>query len=146
MKGVSTIIAVILLLMITVALVAVFWNFSGNIFGSISQNVGKQTDASITRSGTEFSIINARNTSSTSIDVTIRNSGTQNINLDTLVAFVDDNTTSETAAGTLAPGGSSAFTVTSPYSMTKCDHVLRLSVAYASDSYYTVKSVSPLCT
>ena len=139
MKGVSTIIAVILLLMITVALMSLFWAFSTGMFGSITAGVGRQTDAAITRAGTSFTIINARNTSNTSIDVTIRNSGTQNLDADTLVAFVDDNTTAETSSGQLAPGGILAFTVTTPYSMTKCNHVLRLSVAYASDSYYTVK-------
>ncbi len=139
MKGVSTIIAVILLLMITVALMSLFWGFSTGMFGSITAGVGRQTDMAITRAGTAFTIINARNTSLTSIDVTIRNDGTQNMDLGTLVAFVDDNKASETASATLFPGGSANFTVVSPVSMSKCNHVLRLSVAYASDIYYTIK-------
>lgn len=139
MKGISTIIAVILLLMITVALMSLFWSFSTGMFGSITTGVGRQTDMSITRAGTSFTIINAKNTSLTSIDVTIRNDGTQNMDLDTLVAFVDDSKASETASATLFPGGSSNFTVVSPFSMSECNHVLRLSVAYASDSYYTIK-------
>lgn len=138
MKGVSTIIAVILLLMITVALISLFWVFSTGLFSSITSNVGKQTDASITKAGSEFTIINAKNTSLTQISVTIRNSGTQNLDADTLVAFVDDNATAETASGTVAPGSTLVFTVTTPYSMSTCSHVLRLSVAYSSDSYYTI--------
>lgn len=139
MKGISAIIVVIMLLMITVALFSLFWAFSGNLFGSITSNVKKQTDASIVRTGTELTIMNAKNSSLTNIDVTIRNSGTQNIDLDTLIAFVDDSKATETSSGTVAPGSTSTFTITSPFPMSTCEHVLRLSVSYASDAYYTVK-------
>lgn len=145
MKGVSSVIAAIMLLMITVALVSLFWAFSSGMFGSITSNVGSQTGAAIKRAGSEFTIINAKNSSLTKADVTIRNSGTQNLDADTLVAFVDDNATSETASGAIVPGGTLAFTITTPHSMTRCNHALRLSVAYAPDSYYTIKSDSPLC-
>lgn len=137
-KGVSAIIAVILLLMITVALMSLFWAFSSGVFGSVTAGAGAQTDASIKRAGSEFTIINAKNSSLTKIDVTVRNSGTQNLDAGTLVAFVDGNATAETASGALAPGGTLAFTVTTPYPMSTCNHVLRLSVSYASDSYYTI--------
>ncbi|MFZ3077061.1 MAG: hypothetical protein WA139_01270 [Candidatus Aenigmatarchaeota archaeon] len=138
MKGVSTIIAVIMLLMITVALMSLFWAFSSGVFGSVTTGASAQTDASIKRAGSGFTIINARNTTLTGIDITIRNSGTQNLDADTLVAFVDDNTTTETASGQIVPGGTLAFTATTPYSMTRCNHILRLSIAYAPDSYYTI--------
>lgn len=145
MKGMSTIIAVILLLMITIALISLFWAFSTGVFDSITSNVGRQTGASITRAGSEFTIINAKNTSLTAISVTVRNSGTQNLDLDTLVAFVNDQKALDTASGTFAPAGASTFTVTSPFSLSTCNHVLRLSVAYAPDSYYTIKANSPSC-
>lgn len=138
-KGISAIIATLMLLMITVALFSLFWAFSSDLFGSVTSGVGGQTDAAIKRTGTEFTIINAKNSSLTNINVTIRNSGTQNIDLDTLVAFVDDSKATETASGAVAPGSSSTFTVTSPFSMLKCTHVLRLSVAYASDAYFVIK-------
>ncbi len=139
MKGISTIIAVLLLLMITVALFSLFYAFSMNMFGSVTSDLGGQTDAAIKKSGTELTIISAKNTSLTVIDVTIRNSGTQNIGLDTLVAFVDDTKASETASGAVAPGGTSTFTVTASASMSKCNsHVLMLSVADAPNSYSTI--------
>ncbi|MBU3957598.1 MAG: type IV pilin [Nanoarchaeota archaeon] len=144
-KGISPIIATIMLLMITVALMSLFWAFSSGLFGSVTSGVSAQTDASIKRAGSEFTIINAKNTSLTNINVTIRNSGTQNLDFDTLAAFVDDNAASETASGAVLPGGTSTFAVTSPFSLTRCSHVLRLSAAYASDAYYTIKSNSPLC-
>ncbi len=138
-KGISAIIATLMLLMITVALFSLFWAFSSDLFGSVTSDVKRQTDVAITKAGTEFTIINAKNSSLTNINVTVRNSGTQNIDLDTLVAFVDENKASETASGTIAPGNSSTFAVTPPFSMSKCSHVLRLSIVYASDAYYTVK-------
>jgi len=138
MKGVSTIIAVILLLMITVALMSMFWAFSSGLFGSVTSGANAQTDASIKRAGSELTIINAKNSSLTNIDVAIRNSGTQNLDLNTLVAFVDGNTASDNATSNIPPGNVSSFNVTSPFSMSKCNHVLRLSIAYAPDSYYTI--------
>lgn len=139
-KGISTIIATIMLLMIAVALVSLMWSFSSGLFGSITEGAGKQADAAIIRAGTELSIISAKNTSLTNINVTIRNSGTQNIDADTLVAFVDDGTASDTASGRIAPGAVLNFAVTSPFPMSKCgSHSLRLSVAYASDVFYAIK-------
>ncbi len=139
MKGISSIIAVVMLLMITVSLVAVFWAFSSGVFSSLTSSVGSQTDANIKRAGSEFIIINAINTTFTGIQVSVRNSGTQNLDLDTLIAFVDDKTATETAAGKLVPGNAYGFTVTSPFSMSACNHILRLSVAYAPDAYYMIK-------
>ncbi len=140
MKGISTIIAVVMLLMITVALAALFWVFSNDVFGSVSGGVAKQTNSSIVRAGSEFAIINARNNSLTVIDVTIRNSGTQSLDLSTLVAFVDDRQTTDNVAVTLAPGDASSFTVTltPPFSMSKCNHVLRVSMSYAQDEYAVI--------
>ncbi len=91
MKGISTIIAVIMLLMITVVLLTLFWSFSNGLFGSVSGGVAKQTNASIVRAGSEFAIINAVETGATTASVTVRNSGTQSLDLDTIAAFVDDN-------------------------------------------------------
>ncbi len=139
-KGISAIIATIILLMITVALVGLLWSFSSGLFGSISASAGSQANAAITRAGTEFTIINARNTTLTAINVTVRNSGTQNIDLDTLAAFVDNSAASDTASGRLAPGSTSNFNVTSSFRLSQCgNHTLRLSVSYASDAYYTVQ-------
>lgn len=139
-KGISAIIATIMLLMIAVALVGLFWSFSSGLFGSISLSAGQQANAAITRAGTELTIINAKNVSLTNINVTIRNSGTQNIDADTLIAFVDDNAASDTASGKLAPGNTANFMVISPFSLSRCgNHTLRLSVSYASDVYYAIK-------
>ncbi len=145
-KGISTIIATIMLLMITIVLFSLFWAFSGDLYSMITSNVGRQTDVAIIKAGTELTIIDAKNTSLTNIDVTIRNSGTQNLDLNTLVAFVDGDKASETASGSLAPGAASTFAVdVSPFSLSTCNHVLRLSVAYADDVSYTISGNSPNC-
>lgn len=139
-KGISAIIATIMLVMITVTLIATFYGWSTGLFSSISESVKRQTDISVIRSGMEFSIINAKNTSLTNINVVIRNSGTQNMDLDTLVAFVDNDAASDNAAGRLPPGNISSFNVISPFSLSNCDtHVLMISVAYTSDAYYVIK-------
>jgi len=90
MKGISAIIVVILFLLISVTLATVLYFWFSSTLKSVMGGVEAGVESSTSSMNTEISIINAKNTSLTDISVTVRNSGTSKIDLDTLVAFVDD--------------------------------------------------------
>jgi len=106
MKGVSEVIAIILILMIVIALAALAYTFfsdtMGQITGQASTSVGQTSDAM----ATSFMIEAARNTSTT-VNATIRNTGSQSIDLSKLTVYVNDayvTVTSGNTTGTLVSG------------------------------------------
>jgi len=135
MKGISAIIVVILLLLISVSLASVVYLWFSSIITDVTGESTTNIRSTTNYMNTRMSIINAKNTSLTEISVTVRNSGTEKIDLDNLIAFIDDvEESSNTASGILDVGKTSTFTVTSANSMSTCEHVLRISIASGSES------------
>ncbi len=107
MKGVSEVIAIILILMIVIALAALAYTFfsdtMGQITGQASTSVGQTSDAM----ATSFMIEAARNSTATTVNATIRNTGSQSIDLSKLTVYVNDayvTVTSGNTTGTLVSG------------------------------------------
>lgn len=114
MKGVSDVIAVVMILMITVALAALAYVWFTGIFGSVSNTTQGAVGQAGNQIATKFSIETARNTSTSVIGFTVRNTGTTNINLAAIAAYADGSlATAYTGnVGTLAPGGLASLTGT----------------------------------
>lgn len=88
MRGISTIIAIILILMIVVALAALTWTWFNTIFASLTASAESAVEGTTTTMGTDFTIENAKYLDST-VNATIRNTGTQNFNVSKSSAYID---------------------------------------------------------
>lgn len=90
-KGVSAVIAVILILMITVALAAMAYVWFTNIFQELTEGAGGAATQTATALGTSFTIDSAAyNSNDDETVVTIRNTGSQNIDLTSMAFFIND--------------------------------------------------------
>jgi len=106
MKGVSAVIAIVLILMITVALAAMSYVWFTNVFETLTESgtgaierTGEQLQAS-------FSIESARYLSGNSTSVSIRNTGVTTIDLDDVAFYLNGLPASVTSgpSGTLNEG------------------------------------------
>lgn len=130
-KGISAVIATIMLLMITVALIGVFWAFSNTLAESSTTAVGEAATATTERMLKQVAISGEKcgNTtpSNNIINFTVQNIGTKNITADELKVFVDDeeNTqTEELAAGLAANAQVRVGVQTATYGKTRSLKVL----------------------
>jgi len=81
MKGVSEVIAIILILMIVIALSALAYTWFSGIFASMTQSAGTAVTTTTNEMAMQFRIESAKwVAASTCTEITIRNTGTQNIN------------------------------------------------------------------
>ena len=113
MKGVSTVIAIVLILMITVALAALAYIWFVSVFQTISEGAGEGVEQATEQLGTSFGIETAKYTGSNQVTASLRNTGSQNIDLTKLatyinneIAFIDSGNT-----GTLAPDGTATVKI-----------------------------------
>ncbi len=99
MKGVSTIIAIVLILMITVALAATAYVWFTSIFQQITTGAGEATTGTAAAIATKFTIETAKfnATGNNAIFVSVRNTGTQIIDTTKAAAYVND--VSRTSSG-----------------------------------------------
>lgn len=110
MKGITPVVAVILLLLVTIAVVGFAFGFFQRIFGLAGTGVENQTSAVIQRTAQTVAIDNAVTQS-----VTVRNIGTADINANTeLTVFVGGTkiNTCTWSAGSIAPRTTSTCTWT----------------------------------
>ena len=79
MKGVSAIIAMILIVMIVVSLVGMTWTWTTTLFSSISSTATNATTSATTNLGMQIGVVAAKFYASPTshVNVTIRNRGTQ---------------------------------------------------------------------
>lgn len=81
MKGVSEIIAIILILMIVIALAALAYTWFSGMFSTMTGSASSAVTSTTGEMATQFTIDSAKYVASGGYtDVTIRNTGTQNIN------------------------------------------------------------------
>ncbi len=135
-KGISAVVAVIMLLMITVALVGLAYVWTTGIFTSTTGAAGETTGSVLESISTQFVIENVRNASLTEINVSVRNTGTQNINLIGLGAYVDDKpATVLDTLGMLSQDSLLSFRIRTDTSLAgSCSHTLKLTVAGGESS------------
>lgn len=127
MKGVSAVISIILILMITVALAAMAYVWFTSVFETITKGAGEAAAGTQTAIGTQFSIESAKNLTADKITVTIRNTGKENIDMTNIAAYVDNvKQDTEGNTGTIGYQKTSTFevvNVTEP-----CAKALKLTV------------------
>jgi len=116
MKGVSSVIAIILILMIVIALAALAYTWFSGIFASLTSTAGTAVTTTTSAMTTQFAIDSAKGTqSSTTINLVVRNIGTQNIPASTISVYASDAPCSGTYASAITPGTySTSFSVTCP--------------------------------
>lgn len=115
MKGISAVIAVVLLLMITIALVGMAWVFFQNLWGTISTTAGEAAEGTSEAIASQFSIASASHTKSDNYaTVYLTNTGSADIKLDRVNVFVNNKLTgkaSGTFTGILSPGSTVSLKV-----------------------------------
>jgi FlaG/FlaF family flagellin (archaellin) len=114
MKGVSAVIAIILILMIVVALAALAYTWFTGIFTSLTETTGTAVESTTGAMATQFTIEAATCEAggcggNDCVHVTIRNTGSTDIDGDAIAAYVDDVLVTSTATGNIAPQAVSPF-------------------------------------
>ncbi|MEM5771936.1 MAG: archaellin/type IV pilin N-terminal domain-containing protein [Candidatus Aenigmatarchaeota archaeon] len=115
MKGISAIIAVVLILLITVALAASAYLFFSTTFSSITQTAGSTISGTVSQFQASFQIESVYNTTTT-VNFTIRNTGQTTLNTAgaSMGVYLNDQQKSVTYASTnsLSPGAIGSFGIT----------------------------------
>jgi len=107
MKGIESIIAIILILMIVIALAALAYTWFSGVFANLTGTVGTSVTTTTNAMATQFRIEAARYDSTyVGTNVTIRNTGTQNINVSKSSTYIGGKyeTFSGVTTTTLTPG------------------------------------------
>jgi len=118
MKGISSIIAVVLILMITVALSAMAYVWFTDVFKNISGSAGEAAGAAASQIGSGFSIVSASGlttgTGSENAYVRLTNTGTTKLLKENFNILINDTSANITSinAGELEPGVSITHTIT----------------------------------
>jgi hypothetical protein len=130
-RGVSVIIAALLLIAIAVAAAVLLYVFSIGLLGSLSSSGGQQTKQQLIMEAYDWT---ANCGSGASICLTVRNVGSASILLGAADVFVNGVSAAASAdTPTLAPQGSSLLTITTP----------SFTPALAQGAAYTIKVVTP---
>lgn len=120
MKGISTILALILIVIIVVALVGLTYTFAIGIWGTATGGAEEQVEETTERMGKSITVVGSSCTNTTAtnnvIKFTIKHTGTVDIESEDLTALLDGTqitTTPDIAAQTLSSGAVSVeFTYT----------------------------------
>jgi flagellin-like protein len=105
-KGITPVIATILLLLITIAIVGYSFGFFQKIFTTASSSGEQQASGTINQVGTSIRVENPQSTS-----VTIRNIGTTTITSTTMIVYVDNARANGLwDIASVAPGSVATFT------------------------------------
>ena len=112
-KGISAVIAIVLILMITIALAAMAYVWFTTVFGEISEEAGESAGDVTESMQTRFSIEAAKYTTNDTVDVSVRNTGTGTVDLTNVAVYIDDisRTVMSKSATTLDEGESSKIIV-----------------------------------
>lgn len=106
-KGISAVIAVVLILMITVALSAAAYVWFSEVFDTITEGAGEAAEGTADVISTQFSIAASTRIEGPAAQIVVANTGSTDIDLNILNVIVDDqlaNKTGNTAIGTLKVG------------------------------------------
>jgi flagellin-like protein len=150
MKGVSAVIAVILILMITVALAATSYVWFSSVFSTVTTGGTEITEKGVTGIQTGFAIESARYMPSgypaSKTAVVIRNTGTVSLNMSDAAAYIAGEYVSE--ANTEKPSGLLAVNAVNTINVTNitgmgniCGKELKLSFAAGPPQTATIVCV-----
>jgi flagellin-like protein len=140
MKGVSDIIAIILILLITVSLAALAYLWFTGILQDMLGIAGNQTQHVGDTLGTKFKIDAAVGYQTESkVGVVVRNTGTVNLDLQKLATYVNNTlyTGREGLGASLAPGEFVSFNITSVPSG-GCSSTLKITVETGAEDTLTI--------
>lgn len=139
MKGVSAIISIVLLVMISVSLAGLAWIWFFGITNALQNSAVNATETATNRMGMAARIETAKFYPVTWVNATIRNTGTVDIDLSKLGIFIDGYLSTVYAPNTskLAPG--SIVTINITNTTPACaDKVLRITFPNGVDDYRTI--------
>lgn len=113
MRGVSAIIATILILMITVSLAAMAYVFFTQTFGQVTGGAGNLTSSQMQAMATAFSLETAYNMTSSTVNVVLRNTGTADIDMSKVAVYISSKPATITgrSSTTLNPGNTGNINV-----------------------------------
>ena len=111
-KGITPVIAIILLMMITIAMVGFTYIWMKRVFSSAANSTSSSLNEQQKAMGQKVTIIKASNSTGS---ITIRNSGTYSIDTNKLVVFVNGATVScSWDKSTIGPGDVTTCSTTCP--------------------------------
>ena len=91
MKGIDTIMVAILLIIIIVAIITLFYTWTISIFNVLKEAAVISTNKTVITTGTELRLESVTNTSETEIIVYIRNIGIEDIDMNDIEVYLDNN-------------------------------------------------------
>ena len=138
MKGVSAIIAIVLLVMITISLAGLAWLWIFNLSTVLENTVTNTTRRATENMGMQARIQVARFYPIRWVNATILNTGTVDIDLSKLGIFIDDVLTINYVPNTskIMPGGMETINITN--TTAACNKVLRITFPSGVDDYKTI--------
>ncbi|OGI12204.1 hypothetical protein A3K64_02635 [Candidatus Micrarchaeota archaeon RBG_16_36_9] len=138
MKGVSAIIAIVLLVMITISLAGLAWLWIFNLSTVLENTVTNTTRRATENMGMQARIQVARFYPIRWVNATILNTGTVDIDLSKLGIFIDDVLTINYVPNTskIMPGGMETINITN--TTPACNKVLRITFPSGVDDYKTI--------
>ncbi len=112
MKGITPVIAIILLMMVTIAMVGFTYIWMKRVFSTTANSTSEQINSEQAKIAQRISIIKASNSTG---EITIRNIGSQSIETSKLATFVNGNLVScDWGTSKLAPGDIATCSATCP--------------------------------
>jgi hypothetical protein len=125
--------------MITVAMAALAYLWFTGVFETLTGGANETITGTQKQLGTKFSIEAATNTTNDTVSVSIRNTGTYDIDLDKVATYITDDLKDNTASGTLAAGSVYTFNITNITS--PCNKVLRITVETGADDTTSITCI-----
>ena len=114
MKGVSAIIAIILILMIVIALASLAYTWFSGIFSSLTNTASNATTTATTAMGMQVIIEAAKYYANDNVTVTLRNTGTVDVDPQRISGYVDGNLGvigGYSSTAKVSPGGTVTFNI-----------------------------------
>jgi archaellum component FlaF (FlaF/FlaG flagellin family) len=128
MKGISTILAMILIVIIVVALIGMTYTFAVGLFSTTANATQQQTNQVTSNMGKTVAIASAKCNPGANYQITLRNTGSNTIGGGELSAFVDGTLININFGAGLTSGQIAPFTSTAPTAFSDGkSHTLRVS-------------------
>lgn len=114
MKGISAVIAVVLILMITIAIAALAYTWFTGVFTSVSGTIGTAAETATQNIAGQLTIDAASFAPTNAVRIGIRNTGSGDLDLATLTIYINDISatipTGNLTVAKLTQGNSTTFT------------------------------------